>query len=208
VTAAGAIHPPLWLCRPLGLGLALMTAKTIMIAGRDDLPLADPLALPALMHDHLMVVSLFLMLDLFSQLRSRRGGPSVEAVANRAMWFMLALALLWVGASVPVAAVLGAPASLAEIRQQGGILAVLEAGATPASVLGALVAMGIGLASPRLLHRAPRRRVVSVAVMLGILIAVAGPIGRQRLALGGLERDPFAVIIQATWQGFQAVAGP
>jgi hypothetical protein len=208
MSTSSASHPPLWLCRPLGLGLALMTAKTVMLAGRSDLPLTDPLAIPALMHDHLLVVALFLMLDLLVQLRSRPGGPEVEAVGNRAMWCLLGLALLWVGASVPIAAALGAPSSLSEIRQGGGTLAVLLAGATPASVLGALLAMGVGITGPIVLRRAARRRVLSVALTVAILITVVGPIGRETLDLDGLERDPFAVIIQATWQGLQTVAGP
>ena len=206
MTTSAPSHPPLWLCRPLGLGLALMTAKTVMLAGHDDLPLGEPLALPALMHDHLLVVVLFLILDLFVQLRSRRGGDEFAAVGDRAMWFLLGLALLWVGASVPIAAVLGAPASLAEIRELGGVLAVITQGATPGSVVGALVAMAIGVVSPVVLHRAPRQRVVSLALILGIAIAIAGPMGRDRLELNGLEREPFAVIIQSTWQGIQSIA--
>lgn len=198
----------MWVCRSLGLGLALMVAKTVMVAGQSELPLSAPLALPALMHDHLLVVTLFLMIDLFVQLRVRRGGPEFEGVGERAMWFLLAMALVWVGASVPIAAVLGAPASLAELREHGGVLAVAQAGASPASLLGAAVAVGVGLVSPRLLHRAPSRRVVPVAIIAGVVVAVAGPIGRDSLALGGMERDPFAVIIQATWQGLQTIAGP
>ena len=201
-------HPPLWACRPLGLALALMVAKTVMAAGQSELSLSAPLALPALMHDHLLVVTLFLMIDLFVQLRVRRGGPEFEAVGDRAMWFLLAMALVWVGASVPVAAALGAPASLAELREHGGVLAVVQAGASPATLLGAAVAVGAGLVSPRLLHRAPSRRVVPVAIIVGAVVAVAGPIGRESLSLGGLERDPFAVIIQATWQGLQTITGP
>ena len=182
-----------------------MTAKTVMLAGHEGLPLSEPLALPALMHDHLLVVVLFLILDLFVQLRSRRGGDEFAAVGDRAMWFLLGLALLWVGASVPVATVLGAPASLAELRELGGVLAVIAQGATPGAIVGALVAMAIGLASPIALHRAPRQRVVSLAVVLGLIIAIAGPMGRDGLQLSGLERDPFAVIIQSTWQGIQSI---
>ena len=205
MTTSDVSHPPLWLCRPLGLGLALMTAKTVMLAGHEGLPLSDPFAFPALMHDHLLIVVLFLLLDLFVQLRSRRGGDEFAAVGDRAMWFLLGLALLWVGASVPVAAVLGAPASLAELRELGGVLPVITKGATPGAIVGALVAMAIGLASPIALHRASRQRVVSLALVLGLIIASAGPMGRDSLELSGLERDPFAVIIQSTWQGIQSI---
>ena len=34
---------------------------------------------------------------------------------------------------------------------------------------------------------------------------VFGPLGRDRVDLAGLERDPFAVVVQGIWEGLQAL---
>lgn len=192
-----------WMCRALGFGLALVTAKTIMVAVVGGVDLADLRVLPALLHDHLLIMLLYGGLDLFARLRGARRDREEEA--GRLMWLVLGLALLWTAASVPMAAVLGAPQSLADLRAAGGVMAVVNDGLSWTTGTGALVVMAVGLGGAMGLARAPRRRVMSVAVALMVAIAVFGPMGRGQVDLAGLERDPFAVIIQGIWEGLRAL---
>ena len=53
----------------------------------------------------------------------------------------------------------------------------------------------------------PAAPVVPVAAVLVVTIAVFGPMGRDQVDLVGLDRDPFAVIIQGIWEGLQALGG-
>ncbi len=198
---------PRYLVRALALGLALVSAKAIMAAQQLERVLEAPLTIPAMLHDHLLVVVLFLFIDLFVVLRGRHLGPEGEAVAHRAMWFFFGLALLWVTLSVPIASVLGAPATIAELRAAGGTWALILSGLDPASALGMLLVGALGAGSAHRLQRAERRRVVPPAALIALLIAMLGPSGRAEIATTGLGLDPFAVIIQATWQGIQSVTG-
>lgn len=192
-----------WMCRALGFGLALVAAKTLMVAGQGGLELLDLQALPVLLHDHLLVMLLYGGLDLFAKLRGRRREREEEA--GRMMWLVLGLALLWVAASVPMVAALGAPESLAALRAAGGVMAVLSEGLSLASGLGALVVLAVGLGGAVALGHAPRQRVAPVAIVLMVAVAVFGPMGRDQVDLGGLERDPFAVVIQGIWASLQAL---
>ena len=200
-------HLPLWATRAMGLGLALLSAKTIMVAQHGEVDLTHPLALPALFHDHLLVVCLFGGIDLFFHLRSRRVREDDVDASSRLMWFMLFLALLWVSMSVLIAGLFGAPVGLAEMRAEGGPIAAALKGASVSTSGGALVTLVIGLSAPLKLARAPRRRVLPPTLVLFVVVAFLGPVGRDALELQGLGADPFAVIIQATWQGMQAAAG-
>ena len=192
-----------WMCRALGFGLALVTAKTIMVAVDGSVDLLDLRVLPALLHDHLLIMLLYGGLDLFARLRGTRRDQEEEA--GRLMWLVMGLLLLWAAASVPIASALGAPQSLAALRAAGGVMAVVHDGLSWTSALGALVVVAVGLGSAMGLARAPRRRVVPVAVVLMVTIAVFGPMGRDQVDLAGLDRDPFAVIIQGIWEGLQAL---
>ena len=199
---------PFWVIRPLSLGLALMSAKTIMVAGHSKVLMNSPLIMPALMHDHLLVVVLFLFIDLFIVLRARRTGPEGEAVGHRAMWCVYALALSWVALSLPIAAALGAPGTIAEMRQAGGVIALVVQGLSVPSMLGLCLVLALGGVAPLKLRRWPSRRVLIPALLLALVITILGPSGRDALELSGLERDPFAVVIQGIWQGLQSIGTP
>ena len=121
------------------------------------------------------------------------------------MWLLLVVALSWVAMSVPIAAALGAPASLAAMRPGGGPWAVAMSGASVGTVVGAIVVFGVGLGGALRLRTAPKRRVVTSVTAVALVIAVLGPMGREAVDLKGLEGDPFAVVIQATWQGLQSI---
>ena len=194
--------------RTLGFALALVTAKTLMVAQHDAALPATLWTLPVLLHDHLLIVLLYGGIDLFAQLWGRRQGDEQEAAANRGMWLVFVMALAWVAMSVPMAAVLGAPAPLAEIRASGGASAVMWAGLDLKTGAGAGVTVGGGLLSATLLIRAPRMRVIRTAILIGAMIAIGGPMGRDHVELEGLERDPFAVVIQGLGRGVQGAEGP
>ena len=196
---------PQWLTRPLALGLALMAAKVMMLGGEHPLELTQPLVWAALMHDHFLIVMLFVFVNLFFVLKSRSAGPESEAVAHRAMWFLHGLALLWVAASVPIAARLGAPSSLLELRQAGGVTAVIASSLSVKTGAYGLALFIFGFASAFALQRVARGRVITMAIILGAFIATAGPMARESYDLGGLERDPFAIVIQSIWQGLEAI---
>ena len=196
-----------WARRALGLGLALVTAKTIMVADRGGVDLLDPWTLPALLHDHLLTVLLYGGIDLFATLRGRRRGDEEEAVAGRAMWLVFVLALVWVALSVPIARALGAPASLATLRVAGGVTAVVLSGLTLKTGLGAALVLGVGIGAAVGLQWAPRRRVAALALALLAIVAVFGPLGRDRVDTAGLEGDPFGVIIQGLGQGLRGLIG-
>jgi len=222
MTESGEGEPRLdpWLCRTLGFGLALVTAKTVMVAQRGDVDLSTPWAVPVLLHDHLLIMLLYGGLDLFAQLRARRrgiagplaggqgkGGGNHKAEAGRAMWLVLGLALIWTAASVPIAAALGSPETIVAMRAAGGVMAVVTDGLSLASGLGAVAVMALGIGGALVLARAGRRRALRVAVSLVAAIGVFGPLGRDRVDLAGLERDPFAVVIQGIWEGLRALGG-
>lgn len=198
---------PLYLARPIALGLALMSGKTIVAAEKSELILSAPLSIPAMMHDHLLVIVLFLFIDLFVVLKGRQGGEEGEAVSQRAMTFVFGLALLWVALSVPIAKALGGPATIAQLREAGGTWALVLSGLDLSSALGLILVVAIGVGSALKLRRAERKRVLLPVSILALLIAIVGPLGRDTIASTGLELDPFAVVIQATWQGLQSVTG-
>ena len=201
--------PPLeaWMRRALGLGLALVTAKTIMVAQHGGVDLRDPWTVPALLHDHLLTVLLYGGVDLFVRLRGRRRGEEEEAVAGRAMWLVFGLVMLWVAASVPIARALGAPPSLAALREAGGVTAVVLSGLDLTTALGSAIVLAVGVGSAVRLERASRRRVLSLAALVLALVAVLGALARDRVDTAGLEGDPFGVIIQGLGQGFRALLG-
>ena len=198
---------PSWLLRPLGLGVALVAAKVMMLGAHPDLELTHPMVWAGLLHDHLLVVVLFLFLNLFFVLRTRSAGPESEAVAHRALWFLHGLALLWVAASVPIAAGLGAPSSIIELRQAGGVQALILDNLDLRTSFASLAVFSLGLASPVALRRAPRSRLLLMSGLFGAFVAIAGPLGREAHDLKGLERDPFAIVIQSIWQGIEALGG-
>ena len=160
-----------------------------------------------MMHDHLLVIVLFLFIDLFVVLKGRQGGEEGEAVSQRAMTFVFGLALLWVALSVPIAKALGGPATIAQLREAGGTWALVLSGLDLSSALGLILVVAIGVGSAMKLRRAERKRVLLPVSILALLIAIVGPLGRDTIASTGLELDPFAVVIQATWQGLQSVTG-
>ena len=196
---------PPWMCRTLALGLALTGGKAIMVGLSDGLSPWQVWTLPVLLHDHLLVTLLYGGMELVAQLRGRRSGE--EEAANRAMWLLWSLALLWATMAVPIAAALGAPAGLAELRAHGGVWAVVQQGLDLSGALGALVVLAVGVSAARGLRRAPKGRVMALALTAMGLIAVLGGLGRGEVDLGGLERDPFAIVIQTSAEGLRGTLG-
>ena len=196
---------PPWMCRALGFGLALVAAKAIMVGMSGGIAAWSLWTLPALLHDHLLITLLYGGMELVARIRGRRSGE--EEAANRAMWLLFGLGLLWAAMAVPITATLGAPAGLAEMRASGGVWAVMTAGLGLGSTMGAIIVLAAGFSSALLLRRAPRRRVTGLAVVVMGLVGVLGGLGRGRVDLGGLERDPFAIVIQTSAQGLRDVLG-
>ncbi|MDP6943026.1 MAG: hypothetical protein QF464_02655 [Myxococcota bacterium] len=191
--------------RTLGFGLALVTGKTIMVAQQGGIDLLDPWTVPVLLHDHLLAMLLYGGMDLLARLWGRRRGEEQEAAANRGMWLVLTLALGWAAAAVPISQALGAPAGLAAMRQAGGVGAVVASGLTVETFVGAGIVLAAGFGGAVWLTKAGRRRTLTLAVVLMGIVGVFGGMGRDQVDLRGLERDPFAVVIQTSAEGLKAV---
>jgi hypothetical protein len=171
--------------RALSLFLVFVTAKVLVLAGR-DVPLSPWSPLAYFWQDALVAV-VFAVVD-----RLARGRPLVG-------WSLYAAAVGYVALNVPLACLLSTPLTWPLLRATGGTIAdSIAHHVTAPNLLRVGCVIGVAALLPRLLRPAvartsPRMRVAfwfAVAPLLPL-----GPVAAARVPTNGLHRNALAALV-------------
>jgi arylsulfatase A-like enzyme len=209
------VHPwPPWARRALGLGLAGLLAKGLVLAARawDGGTGVEGGAWAALA---------LVYQDALAGLRGGAGdGGTARALAGRdrlVAWrersfrVLYALVVAWVAVNVPLARLFGTPATWPFLAAAGGALAdSIALHATPLNLGAIALVAGVGWAFPLFPLPAWRRRTPLCWALGLLLVVVGGHLGRGRSDTLGLHRQPAWALVESALrrQGIGVGAAP
>jgi arylsulfatase A-like enzyme len=199
VAPAGARDEPLapWARRAACLAAVLVTAKLVLavasMARAGGGALASGWAPPALLHQDVVAVAAFVLLDagLVFALGAR-------ALADRFFWALYAGAASYTAINVPFALASGTPLTWGIGSALGGELSdSARAFLTPTNALGVGAPLVVAVLAPRLVRRRPPRALVGACLALGALLFVLGRAGVRRLETQGLHRNALVAMAES-----------
>ena len=177
---------------------AFVTARAALVLLRvsdgGGATLLDPLAVPALLSQDLVVAGIVAALELLASL----GG-------DRARRVLVALAVLAVGdvaVNVPVAHTLSTPLTYALLNATGG--AVSDSIAQQVTA-GNCLAFAAVIGAAILAARSRRPLPLTLVLSAGVLAALLGPLATRRIETHGLHRNALAAMVTTTLAQHQGV---